>query len=1127
MSTITLAYHDSAEGEATRLETRLRELHYDVERLICSAGEAPLGDRLLRVDGPLLLLVNDPFLHGAQCQIGMLDAYRTLDQRPHFHPVLASSTRTGPGGVEVRLLTTLARVSDVIRYMNFWQNAYLTRRRDAANDPSLPAREELISFRRISQEIGEVLRLIRSRKPTDVPSLVKANESVVRELFGPADHSYEIPEFQAATGDSDSVLEPEGLATGDEAGPTIAVASRRNDDIASDFTETREPIIPSTGEETQAAHGAVISEADISEEVAPSSNGDMVAGTEAEGISDTQVSHKVLSTTVVAAGSPQANTPGVSEVDIADQVVQPIIDEEQSQTGAEATTEGVKPANETLEDANERREEASAQTAPLPAIVESRIAPSLDGNEPAATSNFTSTVSDKLNVGLTEGDGENDINTAAEDSTEPDDREIQDNHTLPDAVNPVVSDEAQQSGERESTISLDVDAAASQVEAPKTETLQTDHQKDSSSGTAAAKSSSTHSDKVTHPEAVDFSTADMPQAKKEEASGDRSDTGAESPPARGEDTRAATHQDLAPEVDSADEPSIEELAALASAAQTLTQTRNLQTVLMHRDNGETQQALAFARACLAADPEDYRMRYTLAVGLLQEAEEDDSYLDEAAVVMSELFDSPLAAQAHLCLGQIGMQVRDFGSARRHFRKAYKLNRRVDPELAYRIGALLQDEFEQPRKAARYLRIAARRSRKNLADAQYRLGLIERDAGKLRRATRHLKLALSYEDDHPFAAYELAVAYLTRERPLRALTYFNQATRANPELDTELNRQAFTPVDADGEPTRLPETITDKFFGFVREKDGRERDSPSVQAREDAQAAIPRTNDRTAGQSLSREAPQRSSADFERRLSASVKARTLVVMITGASSGIGAATARRFAAAGHRLILTGRRVDKLRSLSDELKNEHQTQVRLLSYDVADFQTSARFVEQLDPDWSSVDVLINNAGKALGLKPVHEATLEEIDGMLDTNVKGLLYSIRLIAPGMVKRGRGHIINVCSTAGHEVYAGGTIYCATKHAVDAITRGTRLDLFREGIRVSQVSPAAVEGTEFSDVRFDGDKDRAAQVYEGFRPLHADDVAEGIYQIATAPPHVNVQDVIMLSTQQGNSTSVDRSGRS
>lgn len=253
---------------------------------------------------------------------------------------------------------------------------------------------------------------------------------------------------------------------------------------------------------------------------------------------------------------------------------------------------------------------------------------------------------------------------------------------------------------------------------------------------------------------------------------------------------------------------------------------------------------------------------------------------------------------------------------------------------------------------------------------------------------------------------------------------------------------------------------------------------------------------------------------------------LTVLITGATSGIGLATAELFARHGHRLILTGRRVDRLSDLKRHFESETQTDVLMLPFDVRDPGAVRAALENLPEAWQTVDVLINNAGLAKGLAPIQEGELDHWETMIDTNIKGLLYVTRVVAPGMVRRRRGHIVNIGSIAGKEIYPSGNVYCASKAAVDALTRAMRLDLHGHNIRVSQISPGHVEETEFALNRFDGDAERGAKVYENFQPLKASDVAEVIYFMVTRPAHVNIQDVVLYGTQQASATVIDRSGR-
>ncbi|MBU2650654.1 MAG: SDR family oxidoreductase [Bacteroidetes bacterium] len=244
----------------------------------------------------------------------------------------------------------------------------------------------------------------------------------------------------------------------------------------------------------------------------------------------------------------------------------------------------------------------------------------------------------------------------------------------------------------------------------------------------------------------------------------------------------------------------------------------------------------------------------------------------------------------------------------------------------------------------------------------------------------------------------------------------------------------------------------------------------------------------------------------------------ITLITGATAGIGEACAQKFATEGHNLIITGRRRDRLEKLSAGLVKTYQIKVCPLVFDVRDKNEVFKAIDSLDEDWKSIDILINNAGLSQGLDPVQEGNPDDWDTMIDTNVKGLLYVTRAVAPLMMQRGQGHIINIGSIAGKEVYPGGNVYCATKHAVEALSKSMRLDMFRHGIKVSQVSPGAVE-TEFSMVRFKGDRERAKKVYEGYKPLTAEDIAEVTWFIAAAPSHVNIQDVLVMPMAQANSS--------
>lgn len=247
----------------------------------------------------------------------------------------------------------------------------------------------------------------------------------------------------------------------------------------------------------------------------------------------------------------------------------------------------------------------------------------------------------------------------------------------------------------------------------------------------------------------------------------------------------------------------------------------------------------------------------------------------------------------------------------------------------------------------------------------------------------------------------------------------------------------------------------------------------------------------------------------------------IALITGATSGIGEASARRFAEGGYNLILTARRADKLEAIKQELEADG-TQVKTLVFDVRDAEAAEKAIASLEAEWQTIDVLINNAGLALGLDKEYEGNPEDWNTMIDTNIKGLLTMTRLIVPGMVKRNEGHVINVGSVAGDAAYANGNVYCATKAAVKAITDGLRIDVAESAVRVTNLKPGLVE-TNFSNVRFHGDSERADKVYKGIQPLTGADIADVAFYAASAPKHVQIAEVLILATHQASGSVIHR----
>ena len=248
----------------------------------------------------------------------------------------------------------------------------------------------------------------------------------------------------------------------------------------------------------------------------------------------------------------------------------------------------------------------------------------------------------------------------------------------------------------------------------------------------------------------------------------------------------------------------------------------------------------------------------------------------------------------------------------------------------------------------------------------------------------------------------------------------------------------------------------------------------------------------------------------------------IVFITGASSGIGMACAELFAKEKANLILSARRLDRIKNLAKRLEKENKIKIKCVELDVRNYDEVKKAIDSFDNSWKKIDILINNAGLSRGLDKIYEGKKEDWDEMIDTNIKGLAYVTRHVLPLMIKRKKGHVINIGSTAGHEVYPNGNIYAATKFAVNALSQSTRLDVLDKGIKVTSVDPGMVE-TEFSTVRFRGDKERAKNVYKGLKPLGPEDVAEAVLFCATRPKEVNINQIIITPLAQASSTQVYR----
>lgn len=453
---------------------------------------------------------------------------------------------------------------------------------------------------------------------------------------------------------------------------------------------------------------------------------------------------------------------------------------------------------------------------------------------------------------------------------------------------------------------------------------------------------------------------------------------------------------------------------------------------------------------------------------------------------------PTHADSLFLLGEIAEIAEEFDLAANSYEKLYQ-SKPDYKGLKYRLGMVWAHHFTDKSTEATALLAEAVQEEPDNADAIYQYSLLLNDKlGQPEEAIEKLQQTLSLSPDHPFAYYDLALIYHQKGMTEEAHNAYQQAIQINPELKTPENDMAFNVVSpTDETSTAIEQTALEALKQNIAQLEG------LIRAREEENLKLKQAR---PGQDKT-------------------------VFISGATSGIGKATAEMFAENGFRLILNGRRSERLEAIKSTFEEEFEVSVKLLPFDVSSPEAVQSSLADLEEEWQQVDILINNAGKAKGLAPIHEGELAHWDEMIDTNVKGLLYLTRAISPGMVARKSGHIINVGSAVGKEVYKNGNVYCATKFAVDGLTKAIRMDLFEHNIRVSQVSPAHVEETEFASVRRDG-AEGANDIYADFQPLTAKDVAETIYFMATRPAHVNIQDVLLMGTQQASATMIDRSGR-
>lgn len=481
-------------------------------------------------------------------------------------------------------------------------------------------------------------------------------------------------------------------------------------------------------------------------------------------------------------------------------------------------------------------------------------------------------------------------------------------------------------------------------------------------------------------------------------------------------------------------------------------------------SGDIKGATGLYRQLVENDADNVDLRYAFAMMLI-ENNGDQNLAKEHLLVASKLDEDD--EDILFALGAISEREGNFEDAKRFYEKVILLD--LEHEQAYyRLGSLLANAFEnQQFVASSYLQRAISLD-DEYAEAYFEYAkILNSYFGKSKKSAKYFKKAIKNNRHFAEAHFELAKVYHKMGKDSKALRHYEDAIQINNRFQTAEN---------------------DVLFGVQAESLA--SDTAIATGKMDNQNSDPKGT----------------------------------VLITGATSGIGRATAELFAQNGYRLILTGRREERLTALKGILEAEFSTKILTLNFDVRHQEAVENAISSLQDDWKNIDILVNNAGLAKGFSPINEGQLTHWETMIDTNLKGLLYVTRAVSPLMVENNKGFIINIGSIAGKETYTNGNVYCATKAAVDALTKGMRLDLHQHNIRVTGIHPGHVE-TEFAVVRFDGDEERA-KIYDDFQPLKASDVADTIYYVATRPAHVNIEDIVMWSTQQASATIIDKSGR-
>ncbi|MEM1122505.1 MAG: SDR family NAD(P)-dependent oxidoreductase, partial [Bacteroidota bacterium] len=553
------------------------------------------------------------------------------------------------------------------------------------------------------------------------------------------------------------------------------------------------------------------------------------------------------------------------------------------------------------------------------------------------------------------------------------------------------------------------------------------------------------------------------------------------------------HKDSATDIDEEDELEgyfVDEGEELEEWEEELSEIEVLEDSNTLVQSGKVDEGLRLLSETLEEAPDFVSVRYQYAAFLVKYKNDFKTASDQLALLLDE---EPNNQSALFFLGELAEADRDYLTAKSYYEKVYQYNAEF-PNVAYKLGMLLVHHLSENKELAKnYLTAAYQQNPENI-NALYQLGLLKSENSEEQvQAIRAFEEVLEKAPEHPFANYDLALIYHKKEESTTALKYYELAAQINPELKTVVNDQAFS-LELAASTVEQEESST-----ISNEEAIMEKALPVERLSAEVMEEYAGADDEGLMKEIAIPQPLEKS-----------KTNTKIALITGATSGVGKAIASRLAQEGYRLILTGRRFSKLFQLKAQFEESYTTSVKLLPFDIKQVAAVKKGLSELEEDWRNVDVLINNAGLAKGETPIHQGNISDWEAMIDTNIKGLLYVTREIAPNMVQRRMGQIINISSLAGKEVYPNNGVYSATKHAVDALTKAMRMDLQKYNIRVSQISPGFVEDAASTAV-----KTVKSNTKTGDLPsLDASDVADIIHFVVTRPKYLNLQEIVITGTR-------------